>query len=581
MIFVCVIGLLNIDLASAMSVNNESNIIYKGQNYVKLKIDRDKYNQVFMSKSSTDEGVSEPSNVEKKEIYSFSSLSGVLESDIPSSLKDEILTDEGFSSWADVSESDLNSPLSLSLDVNAAMDSGSAYSTSSASGDNTTYGLCNKSWRHKVKTIDKVISPVGREVFDFTSGGVSGSLDANMNAQGSIIIDIHYKLKKNHCTGMYYKARYKYTRLRANANLDGSGVSVSANIAYEMSKKLFAKDVKIPILEWEKSWWVYFFEISLELDLYAEYNVRLDAKMAASVEVEQPMTGHLNIDWECNNDGCRKDINDISYAFTEETERRFQAEVDIVLRPYANLVAKADVELYWKSINIAEVELGLSTSIPIRYYGYYGNMCSDGDNDGNNELVSASLLDVNAEAFMYLRLEFINKNTFFNVDLNFGNDWQLVNFGYQDDADCDSFIIDILGVCSDMKVYRKNIYFKDLISGGSSVLTPVIAAPEIVAQHGGGAAFSARTCYPFSDKFNMEISWGDGEVETVEMGKGGSIVYHDFITPGDTLITARIVDDVTGREFEHLSTEKLVNVSLDGQTPFYPWLVPVITSILF
>ncbi len=379
---------------------NKMNILHQGNNFMKLKIDPQKYDDLFKADSPDDLGLIDSKLVKDKEIYVFYSLAGVLESDIHQSLKDEILQDEGFNDWNKISQRDLNSPLIIALDIKIAMQK-------STKSEFNTKGPCRKVWKEKRKTISNVLTPNSKQIFDVSRGGVTGSLNVNLNASGSQTLDIHYKMKKNKCIGIYYKVKHEYTRIRANSNLSGSGIGLSANVAYEFDKDLFKEDVKIQLLEpIAKSWWVYFFELELAMEVYAEYNVSLDAKLSTAFEIEQPMTGHINIDWHCTNDGCRKDINDVEYDFTSITKRNFEVVADVTLRPYLKLVTDVAVGLYWDLIDIAKVEVGLVGSIPARYYGYYGNMCSDVDGDGNNEEVRASLVDVAAELYMYYKCNY-------------------------------------------------------------------------------------------------------------------------------------------------------------------------------
>ncbi|WP_144394126.1 PKD domain-containing protein [Pleionea sediminis] len=536
---------------------NEMNVLYQGNDYLKLKIDERKYNELFRANSSEDEGLSHPKLMEDKEIYAFYSLAGVRDSDIPQSLKDEIIHDKGFRRWSEISQRELNAKTTIALDLEAAL----------ASENSEQRGLCDKVWKNKSKTISKVLTPQSSEVFDFAQNGVTGSLNVNLNSNGSVILDIHYKMKKNKCIGIYYKVEYLYTRVRANSNLAGSGIGLEANVAYEFNKKLFDEDVKIPLLRYDNSWWVYIFEIGVDLEVYAKYNVSLDAKLSAAFEVEQPMTGHVNIDWHCTNDGCRKDVNDVEYEFTSNTERNFELIADVTLRPYIKLIADVAVDLYWGLIDIAKVEVGVVGSIPIRYYGYFGNMCSDADGDGRNEEVTASMIDVAAEIYMYYKFRLINRESTYPVDLG--------NLGGWDERDdesvllsCSSWIVDTMGGCDNVSLYGKSLYFKDFIDGGSNIFDPVINVADEFSSEGDFVTFSARSCYPFTNTINLLIDWDDGAQESKSISPSGDAFHYIYSTAGNKQIKAKMTGDSLGRQFNGQWIQKDINVVAKPEAEF-------------
>lgn len=576
-----VVGLTAAKAEAKVSVSNEHNVLEQGQGYMKIAIDSVKYRELFNNKTNSGEGFIDPKKASDKTIYSFSSLAGVLESTIPFELKREILADEGYENWSTIPPNVLNEKVNIVVDVDAAMQTGGNVPDfpllendreprllkSGQVGAKLSWikNPCKKVWRDKVKTISRVLSPESKELFSVNEDNLTGSVDVNLNTQGALQLDIHYKMKKNKCTGLYYKVRYKYTRIRANADLDGSDLGVSASLSYKFSEKLFDENLRFTLLNVSASFWVYILQIELSAEVYAEMNISLDAKLSAAFEISQPMTGNINIDWHCTNDGCRKDINDINFDYVKEAKRSFEFETDIVLRPYIKLGVNAAVGFYWDLIDVANVDLGIVASLPVRYFGYYGNRCSDADGDGVNEMVEASMLDVTAEIYMYYRLEFLKYNKTRPVNLSIPN-WDEISD--KDDVlySCSHWINDYVGGCEDVSILRKNIYFKDFIAGGSNIFEPVIMSSDKLRIGDNLLSVSARRCYPFKDNMKIELDWGDGLVEEKTIKPGGDLVHHKFTELGPTWVSVKSTGDNAGRDFYSAEVSKEIEIT-ENYTP--------------
>jgi hypothetical protein len=84
------------------------------------------------------------------------------------------------------------------------------------------------------------------------------------------------------------------------------------------------------------------------------------------------------------------------------------------------------------------------------------------------------------------------------------------------------------------KILTKNLWFKDLLNPISTVFTPVIDSSATVMQEGTLFNIKPRSCYPFDDDVKLEINWGDGSIQTVEVTTDGKM------TPISNLWTSEV-----------------------------------------
>lgn len=152
--------------------------------------------------------------------------------------------------------------------------------------------------------------------------------------------------------------------------------------------------------------------------------------------------------------------------------------------------------------------------------------CGDADKDGAEEWVQALTLDTDAG------VEVVGE-----IGLMPGNPLQ-------------NPILDSIP----FTLWQKNFHlnFIDLMStGGSKGLQPMLGGPTTVAED-ASATFSAsmRPCYPYKDKVEYTVNWGDQTPQSV-IGARAQNATHVWQNPGTYSVRLLGLKDTHGRDFEN------------------------------
>ncbi|HEY6878670.1 MAG TPA: hypothetical protein VI299_11660, partial [Polyangiales bacterium] len=109
--------------------------------------------------------------------------------------------------------------------------------------------------------------------------------------------------------------------------------------------------------------------------------------------------------------------------------------------------------------------------------------------------------------------------------------------------------------------YVRNYVFNDLVSGGSTALSPIVVAPANLPQKRANIMLRGRPCVPFfASPLQYVVDFGEGSApQTVTGPTGGVTVSHDFAAAGSRQVNAYVASDayerdihspVTGRVFQ-------------------------------
>lgn len=554
---IMVVALISVDLAA--SSTGGAQIILEKPGLKVLKINDPSYDEIFEkevmvpSAKIINNSSSSTASQKTNEVVVVSSLRGVLDADLPSWVEEEFLEEQGFDNWSLVSEEELDKPIETTTIDMDSVEKINDISESNAVNNNydpsIQYGifsfLCSKRWSNRSKYFNKNIKEINKELIGYNKNGVSANLNAVFDGSGVMSAKLNYQIRKR--CDIPYKARIVDSTVDVDLKIDGE-MSLTGSAIYEIKKKIFNKSIKL--FHYEQNWWVYVFEFELELDADIDFGVDIEVNANASFDTVHDIKGDVKVSWLCTTD-CKKTRDETKIDFHYQEKMDYQAEIKIDIIPYADLNFSADFDLYYGLVQLAKAKVGVVVALPISFYGYYGNLCSDANGDGVNEQVRGLLLDVRKEIYVYLKVKlFSGSSKYYALDL------PLDSWDFYEKTD---------GLYTEQgftaTVYRDSLIFKDLLSPNSSVLDAVIKVPAVIKQD-GKLTVGPRDCYPFGDTLTTyEIDWGDGSPNYV--GFGGD-VSHKWLFEGPVVIRARMVSDEVDRTFDASWTQKEVTVSKTG-----------------
>jgi hypothetical protein len=462
------------------------------------------------------------------------SIKGIINAPIPNWIKDDLLDEIAPDGTGKLTVDELNAPISLiSIDVDSYKEAEYRATTSNQTTSNykgvSLLGFCQKTWSSKSKKISGVMDSSLPDNKIFHDQDIDATLKSQFKGKGSYSVDVRYDIKKR--CGIPYGARFNYADINADADMAGK-IGLTGNLTYKKSNTL----VKGEITLFEKNFdWLYlFFYFDLDLKLAVDYGINLDVRASADVDTSIDAAGPIAITWRCRSNGCQKTRNDVGIRFVNHAGSNYAISSSIILTPYMDTNLSADLDL-WKTIDLANAKLGIVVAIPITYFGYYGNMCSDSMYDGFNEGVRASFLNANAEVYSYLNYSLFNKKMKYSIDINMA--------GYSKRTSGSLYTEQV----SKAIVYEKNIFIRDFRPDEiNSIFDPVIKLHRY-NNNTISLELKKRDCYPFSQNITWVADWGDGS--SYQSG-GSNNLGHTWVNPGKYLVRVRMGEDEIGRRFE-------------------------------
>ncbi|KQV94745.1 hypothetical protein ASC87_25890 [Rhizobacter sp. Root1221] len=517
------------------------------------------------------------------EIVVVDTLRGVLAANFPDWLKQEILEDAGYTAGFDqLTDAQLDAKLpKLSIDMDALPSVSEQFVPSTnatilsvdgrvqAAGSSypriagmQALGLCSKKRENKMYeksfSLNKsMFSPVETKTGDLTT-----TFQTVVRGDGTVTGAVHYVMKKR--CGIPYGAEYDHVEFKLVSTLGGE-IAFDAKTRYEHKERLFKKNFTYDIGSYD--FWVYFLEFRLQADL--QFDVGVDLAMLAEAEVRAGYTlgGKANITWVCRTTSdCVKTRSEVDLKPVLKETNSYQAKAALSVIPFIDSSVGANLSLYYGLLDLVGVRVGVLTEVPVTGFAYIGNMCSDADGDGTSEQVKGAYLDVSVQFSGYFKWELLGKGATADITLD------LEPIGYRKEWRQ----VDLNGESRMKNFYVKNLYFKDLLSEGSSLFQPVLKTPKVIKQ-GGTLQLATRSCYPLTGEPIYEVDFGAGG--PLVRGKASELAYA-YPRFGDYTVRVRLVADSQGRTFDTSWSTFRVNVSPDGKTPYYPWLATLLDQLL-
>jgi len=481
------------------------------------------------------------------EIAVIKTLAGLLSADLPAFVEAEVLSDAGFGSWQEVTSADLEQPVPtkiIFLDAVAAIEA--------VGVQRAQRGLCERIRR--TKPFHEMLDVLEDRDLAFSGAGAEANLDIDIEGDGVVHGHIRYDYKD--CWLWPLDLNFAGAELHLDVNLFGN-VEIAGNASYATTVDLFRK--KIELFEKDLSFSLAGVPLVLELELSALIGAKLNVEASTEFDGQFVATGSVSLGYECNQSRCVKVRDEVDLLYESiDPDSYATAQARLKLVPYLKGAIEAKLNAVAGLIRLGKAEAGVVLSVPVTAFGYVGNTCSDADDDGDMEFVQAGLVDVTFAIEAYLKYDVLGVSYKTSIDLGLDDEFELSVDVSATDA---SFMT---------TVARKNLFFRDLV--GSSVLEPVMAGPAIVVAD-SGITLMTRSCYPFTTAGLLyAVDFGDSDIQFV----WGGFVPYTFTQFGTHRVRARLVSDAFGRTFPERWTTRWINVSIDGEHPLYPWLVPVL-----
>uniref|UniRef100_A0A486XSI9 Uncharacterized protein n=1 Tax=Rheinheimera sp. BAL341 TaxID=1708203 RepID=A0A486XSI9_9GAMM len=358
------------------------------------------------------------------------------------------------------------------------------------------YGTsCPRKWRCRTKSYQKNnINETLDETFELyrnSYGSVNLDVDGTVNASVNAQLDYRYKKK----FGIIYKVRVDFLDSSLDYRFNGA-MKLTGNVNQNFTGREFELfQAKI----YDQIFMVGFIPVQVDIKTYVRAGTG-DLKLSASgaVGMLKPVHVEGRFSYVCDARNCVKQ-NESFNNFNESLGMNnigYQVLAKAEIEPYVNAAVRG--RLYWGTIY---AEVGLQPSIPVKLFGYVGNLCGDGDGKYGNENVKAGIISADIRAGVTLKGRY---------------------FLYKTDRYYKEF-------------YRGALAYKDLLNP-STALSPIIR--PVVSGTDVRLTTSLRSCVAneLDKKFqDFTIHWGNG-TSTELADVAGSVEKSKSLTPGNYTI---------------------------------------------
>lgn len=351
---------------------------------------------------------------------------------------------------------------------------------------------CPRKWKCRTKSYQKNnISHSTNKTFELykNSYGVVGiDVFGSVKADARAKLDYRFKRKFK----IPYKVRVDFLDSYLNYSFDGS-LKLHGKADRTFAGKEFELfQTKI----YDEIFWVGPIPVQIDIKTYVRIGTG-DLKLSAAGEIgmHKPLNIKGSFNYVCDANNCVRQGESFN-NFDESLSAgnvAYQVVAKAEIEPYLNAAVRG--RLYWAT---AYVEVGLQPSVPLKLFGYIGNMCGNGDGLNGNEHVKAGLL---------------------TADLRAGVTWKTKLVTIKSDRNYKEF-------------YRGSLAYLDLLNP-SSALSPIIR--PVVNGDTVQLTTSVRSCISteLDKKFqDFTIYWGNG-TSTPLSDVAGSVVKSKSLPQGN------------------------------------------------
>lgn len=363
-------------------------------------------------------------------------------------------------------------------------------------------------WREKSRGFNKNVSE------DFSHNKTIGSGIATLNFKGEldveadIDLDLKYSYKRNFFC-LPYKFRFK--NLEAKANYEAQG---NFSITGKIEKNFGNSSWNIA----EPKVFDFWFAVG-------PIPVRVAGKLPIEVgtgDIVVSVTGEIattkplhfkgNLHYTCTGAGCIKHSSNHENLNTDISNSiGASLSAKVTLKPYIQVAIKPYLYGEW----FLYAKFGIKPFFPIELFGYYGNTCQDGDNDGGNETVAAVL------ATLAFEVGITGEAKIFNSYILRPRYWSL---------------------------WYKDLTMIDFLKPGSSAFSPLIRPQAQSDSLNITLPVSIRSCVAsYANRFPVDytIDWGDGTFSTLNDVATSKQLNHTYNFPGTYWVNVSYENGIT------------------------------------
>jgi hypothetical protein len=364
-------------------------------------------------------------------------------------------------------------------------------------------------WRDGDRNFNKTIDENFTHDKTFGTGVATVNFKGKLDVDANVALNLQYQYRRAFC--IPYKFRFK--QLNANANYEAIG---DFSITGKVEKNFGSYDWKIAEPKIMDIWFAIGpIPVRVAMNLPIEVGTgKINVKVVGQVATYKAIHFKGNFNYVCTSSGCAK-ISSNHQNFNQNIQSTIGASLsaNVTLAPYVHVAAKPYLYGEW----FFYLQVGIKPSFPIDLYGYYGNLCEDGNNNGVNETVSAALgtlaIDVGITGEAKIFGGYILRPKY----------WQ---------------------------IFYKDLLLVDFLNPGSSAFTPVLRPTIDDQAMSVGLPVSVRSCVAqYASRFPVSytVNWGDGSAnQFVNVGSSQQLA-HTYSAPGTyTSVYVTIQDNGLG-----------------------------------
>ncbi len=365
-----------------------------------------------------------------------------------------------------------------------------------ASAKNNKFIICHRRWRYKSKSYSKSIDETLSKNHQIGGNNAYIDFEGNIDIDADIDLDLTYRYKRTRF-GCIPK-RVSVTDLDLKSNYEAAGSFELTGVAKHNFGDFKWEIAKPKVLD---KWFMVgpvpvriAMKVPIEIGT-GDIKVRAEGQVALVKPVR--FRGHFN--YKCNLGSCTRDTSnhfDLNDNLTNSLGASISAKLS--LAPYVHVAARPYVYGEW----FLYAQVGVKPNFPIEVFGYYGNLCGDGDNDGTREWVNAGLGTLEFEVGITGEVR-IFRNAIFGPRY-----W---------------------------RVWNKPLLFFDFLNPGSTAFSPELRPTVNSTTRNVSLPISIRSCVDqYTGKFPQDyrVFWGDGGYSNVNDIANAKTVSHQYASPG-------------------------------------------------
>lgn len=232
-------------------------------------------------------------------------------------------------------------------------------------------------------------------------GSVGLEVKGLMKADAKAKIDYRYKRK----FGVIYKVKVDFLNSALNYRFEGS-----LRLHGKADRTFAGQEFELFQMKiYDQIFMVGFIPVQVDIKTYLRAGTG-DLKLSAAGEIgmQKPLLMHGSFSYVCDGEQCVKQGE--TFDNLDETldakNLNYQLLAKAEIEPYINAAIRG--RLYWGSIY---AEVGIQPSLPIKFFGYVGNMCGDADGVNGAEHVTAALLMADVRVGTTLKTRVLNNKS--------------------------------------------------------------------------------------------------------------------------------------------------------------------------